>query len=555
MILKKVMKKLPGLLALLGMTIFVFLGVISCLSTRRMYTGSESLYWKWDHVLGKLLFGGVLILLWLLIGKAESWLTDRRMFLAAILVSCMVTVFCIALTWGARSEPDADQWYVYVAAEGLFRKDYTKLQTYVYYMVFPHQLGLAKLYATIAWTVGSISYEILRFVQAFCAGFSVFFLFLITRERFKSVRAECICLLCCGAFVPLALYTQFLYGESIGVSMVLGSIWFFLLGNRQDLGRRHVRECSEITCEDLAGRAVPNSNFGNCKLQVISAQFLRILYWGLAIIVFGIAYLLRPALVVAWIAMALIQAAWCLRNKKLLPMLGIVLMLTAGVGGQKAVLGNVGKTAGVVVDNAIPLAFLSTAMGMQDYDPFGYGAGSYNGYGWNTFAETGWDQEESVRRALQDMKRTLYQWIHHPSVMCTHIFEKVLNQWTEPAYGAFTMTCKMEDPDGWVEDLYYNDLHEFVYALLDCIQTFCYFSLATWFWHLFRAGRWGRETAPQDYLIGLILIGEFFFSILWEAKSRYVFPYMVIIIPCAAGSFSCFCHRMTTLLRQRLRWF
>ena len=105
--------------------------------------------------------------------------------------------------------------------------------------------------------------------------------------------------------------------------------------------------------------------------------------------------------------MALIQAAWCLRNKKLLPMLGIVLMLTAGVGGQKAVLGNVGKTAGVVVDNAIPLAFLSTAMGMQDYDPFGYGAGSYNGYGWNTFAETGWDQEESVRRALQDMK--IYQ--------------------------------------------------------------------------------------------------------------------------------------------------
>ena len=92
MILKKVMKKLPGLLALLGMTIFVFLGVISCLSTRRMYTGSESLYWKWDHVLGKLLFGGVLIMLWLLIGKAESWLTDRRMFLAAILVSCMVIV-------------------------------------------------------------------------------------------------------------------------------------------------------------------------------------------------------------------------------------------------------------------------------------------------------------------------------------------------------------------------------------------------------------------------------------------------------------------------------
>ena len=517
MILTKLTKKLPQWLALLGMMIFLFLGVVSCLSTRRMYTGSESLYWKWDHVPVKLLFGGVLILLWVLVGKAESRLTDRRMFFVAILVSCLVAALSILLTGGARSEPDADQWYVYVAAEGLFRKDYTNLQNYVYYMVFPHQLGLAKLYAVIAWLAGNMNYEILRYAQALSAGFSVFLLFLITRELFRSVRAECICLLSSVAFVPLVLYTQFLYGESIGVCMVLGSILFFLEGNRQDHPMR-----------------------------------VRVIFWGLAAVTFGIAYLLRPALVVVWIAMAMIQAAWCLRNKKLLPMLGIVLLLISGIGGQKAVLRNVGRTAGVVVDNAIPLAFLSTAMGMQDYDPFGYGVGAYNGYGWNTFAETGWDQEESIKRALQDMKRTLYQWLHHPSVMGRHIFEKVLNQWTEPAYGAFTMTCKMEDPDECVEDLYYNELHEVVYELLDCFQTFCFLSLAAWFFRLYRDGRKGRDTAcPRDYLIGLILIGEFFFSILWEAKSRYVFPYMVIIIPCAAGSFSCACRRLTADLGRR----
>lgn len=518
MSLTKLLKKIPQWLSVLGMAIFLFLGVVSFLSTRRMYTGSESLYWKWDHVLVKLLYGGILILLWLLLRRAESLLTHRGMTAAAVLVSCMVTVFCILLTGGARSEPDADQWYVYVAAEGLFQKDYTNLQNYVYYMVFPHQLGLAQLYAWIAGLAGGISYGVLRYAQAFSAGFSVFFLFLITRERFASVKAEGICLLTSMSFVPLALYTQFLYGESIGVCMALGSICFFLLGNRSGYRKR----------------------------------FVKPLFWGLAVAAFGIAYILRPALVVIWIAMALIQGAWCLQRKKLLPMLGIVLMLLAGIGGQKAVLGNVGRTAGVVVDNAIPLAFLSTAMGMQDYDPFGYGVGSYNGYGWNTFAETGWDQEESIRRALQDMKRTLYQWLHDPSVMGRHIFEKVLNQWTEPAYGAFTMTCKMEDADGWVEDLYYRDSHEFVYGLLDCFQTFCYLMLAAWFWHLFKAGRQGVDAAcPQDYLIGLILIGEFFFSILWEAKSRYVFPYMVLIIPCAAGSFSQGCQRLLSVLGPR----
>lgn len=37
-------------------------------------------------------------------------------------------------------------------------------------------------------------------------------------------------------------------------------------------------------------------------------------------------------------------------------------------------------------------------------------------------------------------------------------------------------------------------------------------------------------------LPGIIFLGGFFITILWEAKSRYVYPYIVMILPSAACS-------------------
>ena len=32
----------------------------------------------------------------------------------------------------------------------------------------------------------------------------------------------------------------------------------------------------------------------------------------------------------------------------------------------------------------------------------------------------------------------------------------------------------------------------------------------------------------------IILVGGVLFSLLWEAKTRYIFPYMIYMLPCAA---------------------
>ena len=52
------------------------------------------------------------------------------------------------------------------------------------------------------------------------------------------------------------------------------------------------------------------------------------------------------------------------------------------------------------------------------------------------------------------------------------------------------------------------------------------------------------EFAVMDYFYIIYFIGGFLFSLLWEAKPRYVFPYFYICLPLAAVSL----YRITTFL-------
>ena len=336
---------------------------------------------------------------------------------------------------------------------------------------------------------------------------SVYFVYGIGKQLCHNVKVQLLSLLFSIIFIPLSLYSQFLYGETIGVCMSLISIYFFLVVNRP--GQK---------------------------------KWVQAVGWICSILAFGLVYLVRPALTVIWVAMIMIQFFLCIRTKKWLPMLLMICMLLVGVGTQKSIVGVAGETAGVTTDNGMPVVPLTIAMGMQDHDPNHTGAGSYNAYNYNLFMETGYNPDVASYRAVRNIGKSLLRWVCTPIDMFRHFRDKLLNQWTEPAYDAFTMTCSMKEPESWVQDLYYGNLHQFVYIMLDCFQTFCYLLLAMWFWHLIQVGKTGfRQEQIQDYLIGLIMVGEVFFSLLWEATSRYVYPYMVIVIPCVAVSMVFYC--------------
>lgn len=129
--------------------------------------------------------------------------------------------------------------------------------------------------------------------------------------------------------------------------------------------------------------------------------------------------------------------------------------------------------------------------------------------------------------------------------MVSFFREKILNQWNEPSYGVFTMTRFMDAPEKWVEKMYYGKGNNLLYDFLDHYQAVMYLFLLGYFLLL----RKGKQP-PALYLPGLILIGGFLFSVIWEAKSRYVFPFFVMAIPCAAGSIIWYYDSAAALLKR-----
>lgn len=105
--------------------------------------------------------------------------------------------------------------------------------------------------------------------------------------------------------------------------------------------------------------------------------------------------------------------------------------------------------------------------------------------------------------------------------------EKIQEQWNEPTFCSLVMTATFEQPPtGMVEKLYYGEWQQnyrdytnrYLTVLYLGVILYCVIGLVQ-----------KRDILQCLLLIGVI--GGFLFSILWEAKSRYVLPYIVLLIP------------------------
>lgn len=495
--MEKLQKICLKLIALSGMLIFGYLTVAAWTSSARIYTTSEAVIWARDQIWKNLLFTMAALLLCAGAGALSDKLSDRALNVGGIVLSIAVTAGCCLLAAGAHTYPDADQIYVYEVAENFFSGDYTNIQTEWYFNNYPYQLGVGLLFGIIMRIGGSDSYLVIQYAQAVCAGVAVYALFRITRELFQSKRASAMVLLCAAAFMPMYLYTIFLYGETLGVCFSLLGLLFWLLANDTKPRKRKI----------------------------------TVLYWILTALCLTVCCTARTALVLVLAAMIITSLLRAMTDKRWHALALMVLVLIFVAGMQKILVEYVEKQAGVeLADGEPPL--LVVAMGIQDEDPNGTGPGSYNSYDIWLYFECGFDGKEASAKAFLNMKQTLYRWFRDPLYMIRYMNQKILNQWNEATYGGFFMTAHQQEPEDWVRELYTGEAGNRWYEFLNLYQGAVYAMFLVYFVALLR----GERGQAIYYLPALLLIGEFCFSMIWEAKSRYVYPYIVLTMPCVAWS-------------------
>ena len=440
----------------------------------------------------------------LLRGEKEK---QRKRVLCFVIVD-MVLVGIWAVIWVAGSHimPNADQYQVYLTAVDFTKGIFTDMEAYFY--MCPQQYGLAFLYECVLWIWES--YHLMQYINVIFLLMILFFGYKLSEDLFESTRAGFYTVLVMNLFVPLFLYVNFVYGELCTTAMSLCSAWAVLRWMQKGKKR----------------------------------------YVVTAVIAMTLAIMVRMNMVIVAIALAIVLLIFTLRNKNWKACVVAVLLFVVPFSTIEAVELSYELRSGLEVGRGIPTIAV-VAMGMQQS---WHGAGVYNAYNHQTFwnagggdtdkaAEVAW---EYVRGRIREFKADL------PT---TRYFyqSKIWEQWNVGSFGSLFMTNHFESaPFAPTQELYGGELK---YRFLEWVNYYVFvIYLGATIYSLY--GLISQKELKKT-LLPMVVIGGMIFSLLWEAKPRYVFPYIVMILPAVAmGLHLCHCLVETILkkVKEKAKW-
>jgi hypothetical protein len=170
---------------------------------------------------------------------------------------------------------------------------------------------------------------------------------------------------------------------------------------------------------------------------------------------------------------------------------------------------------------------LYVAMGITDND---LGPGWNNGYNWDTFSNAGNDPAAASAAAKELIRERLSYFKSSPGDAVTFFYTKFSTQWNDPMFQSLASSNFYWSPP---EDMDYEVIQgtqrQPVYDFSNYLQSFIYFCMLL---YVLRGLK--RKDRIETCMIPFSILGGALFSLLWEAKSRYMFPWYVMMIPCAA---------------------
>ena len=504
----KLEKAATKIMAAIGTAVMLFLLFYSWKYTKKLVEPEYYLD-EADSILRNTLWGIALVAVCAGLWKGMQRVPAKVLHVLALVSAVAAAVFGIRLARAAGAVSIADQYYVQRAAMALADGDMEWVLSQDYYGIYPFQLGLAEIFSFFFRVAGSTDLLVIQQVQAICGGITLYVGFRIVRELSGSRAAEFLYLVAELLFLPVYCYALYIYGESIGTCSVMCAIWCYLMVNRPE------------------GKA-----------------WQKGLLWTAVALFMGVAYVTRNVFLVVWIAMVIMQILVWLRSKKWQGLLALCVVLVVMLLGKNVLCHMAEGQLDREYGSGAPYV-LWIAMGMQENPDARKGPGTYNDYNLDTYMRAGYDSREAAEVAKGDIRQRFLQWREDPKAAATFLKEKLLIQWIEPTYCSFNQTRYQYRPENWVEELYTGQTNERALAFLNRYQAVMYLAVFGYYLRILLGKLKGVQILP-----GIIFLGGFFITILWEAKSRYVYPYIVMILPCAACSIAYYSGLMTEQLKK-----
>ena len=391
--------------------------------------------------------------------------------------------------------PEGDQAFIYGGASYFIEGRYFFFGHGCYCQIYPQQLGQIAVVELLFRIVGTYNYFAVQILCVFFAAGILLFGYLILRSLKTGFVVKMLYLLLMMGCLPLIGYTSWVYGDLPSTFFLFVS--FFLLLKLQEKPKWYF----------LAG-TVGAFTMG-CLVRKNSYVFL-----------------------VAVVIMAVIDA---ISHRRWRMLIAAALMFLVPFLCYQGIYAMYEARSGKEIEAGLPVNSW-IVMGMQEN---WNGNGWYNDYPKQVGASLDWDYDAVREQMKEYMKVRISEFRSQPSYAVQFYKAKVLSQWNEPLFQSlfFSQNYQKEEPPkagSFLADVYQNgkafkgllfwaDRWHFLIFL----GLFCYFVFCV-----------RRDGEPMSHLFAVTILGGFFFTILWEAKARYVLPYYLMAYPLAVMGFA-----------------
>lgn len=451
----------------------------------------------WKNSVIKLLIGlGVISVIGLLYDSLLCHIPDWILLVVASVIMTTIAIIWIILT---KTSPEADQIAAYIYATSYLDGDCSMLAQGGYMSLNSQNLGLMYVWMILIRLFGEEPYLQFKIIVAAMLPALVISGYHVTGYLSKGSRkAQFFYLLLLLTNFPIYGYTPFLYGDLISTILIMCSLWSFI----------------SLLTSPRVYKAILLFLF--CTLAVFMRMNAVIMLVAYLVVIVGL--FLRSIL------------------KKRNHRFGYLSLAMATIAIICAIIASklaINKLFDIPEDAPATPALAYIYMGNYNWDYPGW----WNGSHVQIFSSNNYDVKETNKAAVKELQKVIEHCKEDPEFFKSFYGYKLVAQWETPMYQCLPMSrLYNRNSFSWVSDIYNRQgIGLLTEKYMKLYQLLLYFSLLI----IVLTRLFKKQFDLIWYTPFIGIFGGFLFSLIWEAKGRYVFPYFVYAIPymaCVCGS-------------------
>ena len=433
--------------------------------------------------------GLILAGLYFLLKKVPLFEKMGKRLRIGICIAALIAYLGAQVVWinYRQATPGWDSKAVYSMAVDMYEGNSEAMSKSEYAIKNPHQLPLAFMESLVFRVIGDTSTKALQYINAFCNVAIIMALGFIAKEILN--KSKFVAMVIGMLFVSIALLATFIYGDLIGLAFALWSVFFLIKYNKKE--KWYFALASAV-------------------LMALAMIFRKnmLIFMAAEVIYLFINIITKHS-----------------KIKKVFIDIGIIIaFVLISVIPSKVIISAIQNKYNLNNDDQIPMTTY-LYIGMTD---------GYRGSGWyNDYAHWAWENPipEAKKMYSEAIGERVKELISNPIELIKFYAKKNVSMYTENTYAAlfYNGSYNFEEESKNIEK------DEFVISQQDRLQLFQKALVILIFGcTLILIIKNRKELSNEELLLLIIFMGGFIFHNIWEAKSRYVIPYLIILIPLAS---------------------